>query len=363
MPAHCGPSCCGLAPRNVDVLAFAGLFLTEEHSGWLPALAEKAASRHPDTAAAGRPARAQPAARAREHSISGGVAGRVGAVLGYYRQMPEAVELRLHDTPLYNSVYRFDDEMLVNVHAYGILAAYTPVMHLRRVDGAFFNTYIESFERVWASARAPDAGDLAGMPLSKTRGGKPKARTDYWDDPGAPSPTSRKPSASVVLRNHAGELLLLRRADTGRWTIPTGGLKKKETMTACAIRECREETGLAVELTGLVGVFSDPRLPASPSQTARSGCRSTCASTASRSAASCAPTPNPPRPPGSGRKTWTATTSTRPSCAGSATPCTALVLTSTELPPGIPVCRRPRRPATGGGVVLRSESPRSASWA
>lgn len=88
---------------------------------------------------------------------------------------------------------------------------------------------------------------------------KPRRRTDYWDDPHAPRPTSRTPSASVVLRNHRGELLLLRRADSGRWTIPTGALKKKETLTACAIRECREETGLEVELTGLVGIFSDPR--------------------------------------------------------------------------------------------------------
>ena len=88
---------------------------------------------------------------------------------------------------------------------------------------------------------------------------KPRRRTDYWDDPHAPKPTSRKPSASVVLRNHNGELLLLRRAGSGLWTIPTGALKKKETVTACAVRECREETGLAVELTGLVGVFSDPR--------------------------------------------------------------------------------------------------------
>ena len=95
--------------------------------------------------------------------------------------------------------------------------------------------------------------------MSKTKGSRPKRRTDYWDDPRAPAPTSRKPSASVVLRNQSGELLLLRRADSGRWTIPTGALKKKETVTACAIRECREETGLAVELTGLVGVFSDPR--------------------------------------------------------------------------------------------------------
>jgi ADP-ribose pyrophosphatase YjhB (NUDIX family) len=88
---------------------------------------------------------------------------------------------------------------------------------------------------------------------------KPRRRTDYWDDPHAPKPTSRKPSASVVLRNNRGEFLLLRRAGSGLWTIPTGALKKKETVTACAVRECREETGLTVELTGLVGVFSDPR--------------------------------------------------------------------------------------------------------
>jgi hypothetical protein len=81
------------------------------------------------------------------------VAGRVRAVLGYYRQVAGLAEIRLHDTPLYNSIYRFDDDMLVNTHVYGILAAYTPVMRLRRADGAYFSTYLESFERVWASAR------------------------------------------------------------------------------------------------------------------------------------------------------------------------------------------------------------------
>jgi ADP-ribose pyrophosphatase YjhB (NUDIX family) len=84
-------------------------------------------------------------------------------------------------------------------------------------------------------------------------------RVDYWDDPAAPKPTSRKPSASVIVRNGAGELLLLRRPDSGRWTIPTGGLKKNETLTQCAVRECREESGLDIEITRLVGLFSDPR--------------------------------------------------------------------------------------------------------
>ena len=81
---------------------------------------------------------------------------------------------------------------------------------------------------------------------------------DYWQDPAAPRPSSRKPSASVIVRNSAGDLLLLRRPDSGRWTIPTGGLKKNETLTQCAVRECREETGLDIEITALVGVFSDP---------------------------------------------------------------------------------------------------------
>ena len=84
------------------------------------------------------------------------------------------------------------------------------------------------------------------------------SRVDYWRDPGAPKPTSRKPSASVFVTDDAGAILLLRRTDNGLWTIPTGGLKKGETISQCAVRECEEETGLRVEITGLVGVFSTP---------------------------------------------------------------------------------------------------------
>src|SRR6266511_5006131 len=63
----------------------------------------------------------QLAARDDEQAIGRGVvAGRVGAVLGAYRPLADVASIRLHDTPLYNSIYRFDDELLVNVHVYGL---------------------------------------------------------------------------------------------------------------------------------------------------------------------------------------------------------------------------------------------------
>ncbi|MBV9022914.1 MAG: XRE family transcriptional regulator [Streptomycetaceae bacterium] len=157
VPRHLWTELLRNAERSIELLAFAGLFLTEEHPDWLPTLAAKAERGARVRLLLGDPNGVQLSARDAEYRIGDGVAGRVAAVLTYYGQrMPNTVEVRLHDTPLYNSIYRFDDEMIVNVHAYGVLAAYTPTMHLRRVDGAYFNTYIESYERVWAGARSSE---------------------------------------------------------------------------------------------------------------------------------------------------------------------------------------------------------------
>lgn len=156
VPRHLWTELLRQANRNVDYLAYAGLFLTEEHPDWIPLLRERAAVGARVRLLVGDPDGVQLQARDDEKQIGGGVAGRVAAVLSYYRPLAGAADIRLHDTPLYNSIYRFDDEMIVNAHVYGILAAYTPTMHIRRVDGAYFNTYLESFERVWASARPLD---------------------------------------------------------------------------------------------------------------------------------------------------------------------------------------------------------------
>jgi len=160
VPRHLWTDLLRQAERSVDVLAFAGLFLTEEHADWLPTLRANAEAGARVRLLLGDPQGKQLALRDEEHAIGGGVAGRVLAVLAHYRPLADVAQIRLHDTPLYNSIYRFDDEMLINVHVYGILAAYTPVLRIRRIDGAFFNTYLESFERVWSSARPFD--DVSG---------------------------------------------------------------------------------------------------------------------------------------------------------------------------------------------------------
>ena len=60
----------------------------------------------------------------------------------------------MHATTLYNSIYRFDDAMLVNTHVYGLTAAQAPLLHLRRLDGGvLFDTYLNSFQAAWEVAR------------------------------------------------------------------------------------------------------------------------------------------------------------------------------------------------------------------
>jgi transcriptional regulator with XRE-family HTH domain len=148
------------AERSVDLLAFAGLFLTEEHPDWIPLLKLKAEHGARVRILLGDPRGQEVAKRDTEREIGGGVSGRILAVLTQYKPLKDVVSIRLHDTPLYNSIYRFDDDMLINVHVYGILAAYTPVIRIRRIDGHYFNTYTESFERVWAGSRPFDTAEL-----------------------------------------------------------------------------------------------------------------------------------------------------------------------------------------------------------
>lgn len=83
-------------------------------------------------------------------------------------------------------------------------------------------------------------------------------RFDYFDDPAAPPANSVKPSATAfVLRD--GAVLLTCRSDNGNWSMPGGAHDPGESLSMTAVRETKEETGIDVTLTGVAGIYTDPR--------------------------------------------------------------------------------------------------------
>ncbi|WP_280410099.1 NUDIX hydrolase [Nocardia brasiliensis] len=83
-------------------------------------------------------------------------------------------------------------------------------------------------------------------------------RTDYFNDPAAPEPNSLTVAVSAVVRDTDGRILMIHRTDNGKYSIPGGGLEAGETVSDAVVREVKEETGIDVRVTDLVGIFSNP---------------------------------------------------------------------------------------------------------
>ncbi len=84
-------------------------------------------------------------------------------------------------------------------------------------------------------------------------------RRDYSNDPQAPTPNSVKPATAVAIINDRNEILLLKRRDNEKWTMPGGTLEFTEDLRTCAVREVQEETGYIVDIIDLIGTYSDPQ--------------------------------------------------------------------------------------------------------
>ncbi len=143
------------ARDQVDVLVFAGLFLPEQNPKTVELMAERAAAGAKIRLLLGDPDSGTVAQRGTEEGIDDAIAHKIRNVLVHYRPLDhvDGVEVRLHGTTLYNSIYRFDDEMLVSLHVHGLPAAHAPLLHVRQLsEGELFLTYASSFERIWSGA-------------------------------------------------------------------------------------------------------------------------------------------------------------------------------------------------------------------
>jgi hypothetical protein len=152
------------ATDRIGILVFAGLFFPEQDPRLPKIFKRKAAGGCRVEILLGDPDCDAVALRGAEERVGDAMAAKIRNVLALYEPLrgTDGVELRFHTTALYNSIYMFDDEMLVNTHVYGVTAPHAPVLHLRRLSGGeLFDTYADSLDRVWAGSRAVWPSEVA----------------------------------------------------------------------------------------------------------------------------------------------------------------------------------------------------------
>lgn len=152
VPADLWPMLFRRAEGAIDVLVYAAVFLHEQDPHLNDLLQEKAAAGCEIRIAIGDPAGVCVKTRGEDERFGHGIVSRCELALMHYRPLigQPNIRVHLHDTTLYNSIYRFDDEMLINAHLYATNAFGAPVLHLRRLAGGqLFANYAQSFEAVW----------------------------------------------------------------------------------------------------------------------------------------------------------------------------------------------------------------------
>lgn len=88
--------------------------------------------------------------------------------------------------------------------------------------------------------------------------GQAVSRIDHINNPDAPAPNSVVPSTTAFVLDSEGRVLLIRRTDNGDWALPGGAHDFGEYIAETAIRETKEESGIDIEVTGIVGIYTDP---------------------------------------------------------------------------------------------------------
>ncbi|GAB1690802.1 DUF5919 domain-containing protein [Krasilnikovia sp. M28-CT-15] len=146
------------ATKEISILAYSALFLAED-CVVSALLREKSMADVRVRIALGDPNGVHVADRGAQERIGDGMSARIRTALVGFQPIVEAgARLRVHDTVLYNSIYRADNELLVNMHVLGRPGAHAPVLHLKGVDAdGMVATYLASFERVWSGSEPAPA--------------------------------------------------------------------------------------------------------------------------------------------------------------------------------------------------------------
>jgi transcriptional regulator with XRE-family HTH domain len=140
------------AQEHIDMLANAMLFIPEQHAGLMELLRGIGALGGRVRIALAEPESQMVRVRDEEEGLGGTLPGRIKNCLYHFREVLNApgVEIKYHSTPLYNSLFRGDNEIIVTPHLYGLHGSKAPLLHIKRLeeDGLFEN-FLAHFEAVW----------------------------------------------------------------------------------------------------------------------------------------------------------------------------------------------------------------------
>lgn len=156
VPASVFVDMLGQARERIDILVYAAVFLHEAYPRFNDLLKEQAAEGCTIRIALGDADSTNVQQRGQEEKFGYGIESRCRLALMHSRPLigVPGIEVRTHGTTLYNSLYRADDQVLVNAHVFGVNAYGAPVWHLRRNgNGGMFDTYADSFNTAWATAQ------------------------------------------------------------------------------------------------------------------------------------------------------------------------------------------------------------------
>jgi hypothetical protein len=143
------------AEVHIDLLGYAMLHLPEQHPDLMPLLRSKADNGCSIRLTLVDPLSDEARRRDREEGLDDGLIARIRTSTKYFSELAGSrnIAMRLHSTPMYNSIFRFDDQMLVTPHIFATPGSRAPMLHLRRLrQGGIFDGFVHHFEGVWATS-------------------------------------------------------------------------------------------------------------------------------------------------------------------------------------------------------------------
>jgi transcriptional regulator with XRE-family HTH domain len=144
------------ATSSIDILVFSGTFLAQTNPKLPQILMDSAANGAQVRLCFGDPDGSAVALRDEEEGINGALGAKIRACLSYFPRLvgSQNCGIRLHNHTLYASIFRYDDQAMINPHIWGSPASANPLFHFRRLgEDCTFGKYMNSFERIWEQSK------------------------------------------------------------------------------------------------------------------------------------------------------------------------------------------------------------------